>query len=156
MNTTLEDRFEMKVDRSPGLGPQGTCHLWKASTINGGYGTISSEGKKLLAHRLAWTLANGQVPTDMHVCHSCDTPSCVNSSHLFLGTQRENITDKCNKGRQAKGSTHGRAKLTEATVMECRARYLSGELQKDLANSFGVSRATMSFAINGVRWSHVA
>lgn len=149
---TLEERFESKVDRSPGYGPQGDCHKWTASTI-GGYGAIGSGGRKgavLYAHRVAWELVYGKIPTGIHVLHRCDNPSCVNIAHLFCGSHQDNMTDKVVKGR------HGRAKLTENIVSECRDRYKAGETQTALALEFGVSTAAMSHAVNGIHWKHVS
>ena len=58
--------------------------------------------RKVLAHRVSWELANGPIPENMCILHSCDTPLCVNPEHLFLGTLADNMADKERKGR------HGR------------------------------------------------
>jgi hypothetical protein len=59
-----------------------------------GYGQININGKILKAHRVAWELLNGPIPNGLNVLHHCDNPVCVNAeSHLYLGTQKENIND---------------------------------------------------------------
>ena len=54
------------------------------------------------AHRISAMIHDMNVE-DMLVCHHCDNPRCVNPDHLFVGTPKDNMIDKCNKGRQAKG-----------------------------------------------------
>lgn len=83
------------------------CWLWEGAVFNTGYGKIRRENKIKLAHRISWELHFGHIPEGMCVCHKCDVPLCVNPGHLFLGTQKDNIQDKVNKGRQAKGDRSG-------------------------------------------------
>ena len=54
----------------------------------------------------------------MQICHSCDNRLCINPSHLWQGTMRDNQLDKINKNRQfrAIGSKNPRAKLNEQQV----------------------------------------
>lgn len=42
-------------------------------------------------------------PEGICVLHTCDTPGCVRPSHLWLGTQLENIADRESKGRGRSG-----------------------------------------------------
>jgi len=80
------------------------CWPWRKS-INKvtGYGQLSNwaEGKRTLltAHRVSYAAYKGPIPDGMFVCHSCDNPNCFNPSHLFLGTQFDNMADMWSKGR---------------------------------------------------------
>ena len=72
------------------------CWLWAKSKGNGGYGRILN-GKQ--AHRIIYEALVGEIPKGMFVCHSCDTPPCINPEHLFLGTAKDNTADMLIKGR---------------------------------------------------------
>jgi hypothetical protein len=96
----LEQRFWGKVVR----GTPDECWTWIGGHDHRGYGYLRLPGRsggQTGAHRVAWMLANGDLPEGCHVLHRCDTPSCVNPRHLFLGTNYENVQDKVAKGRQA-------------------------------------------------------
>jgi hypothetical protein len=75
------------------------CWIWIKSKDEDGYGNAWHEGKKIAAHRLSFKLNVGDIPKGMFVCHTCDTPSCINPEHLFLGTPKDNTKDMINKGR---------------------------------------------------------
>jgi hypothetical protein len=77
------------------------CLLWQGSLDNGGYGTIQIAGKVIKTHRAAWEAAYGPVPPGLKVCHRCDVRSCIEPTHLWLGTQRENMQDAGAKGRMS-------------------------------------------------------
>jgi hypothetical protein len=95
---TPEERFWAKVDKS--AGPNG-CWPWlgAVSRQNCGYGRLRFKGRMVAAHRLSWQLTQGPIPRGLHVLHLCDESGCVNSRHLFLGTQCDNNRDMANKGR---------------------------------------------------------
>lgn len=71
-----------------------------AYTNPDGYGRLRVDGKKVLAHRASYEEFNGAITDGLLVCHSCDTPSCINPDHLFLGTDKDNFHDSLNKGRR--------------------------------------------------------
>ena len=82
--------------------PNSGCILFDGETLWNGYQRISYEGKRWLAHRLAWVLSGRDLPAGMQLCHKCDVRSCVNIDHLFLGTAADNSRDCSRKGRQRK------------------------------------------------------
>ena len=146
-NTDIEGRFDM--DTRTG------CWLWTAYRNRGGYGKARHGGKVHLAHRVSWEVHNGPIPAGMCVCHRCDTPSCVNPEHLFLGTQADNVRDMAAKGRgrAPAGEAHRSAKLTAADVAAIRA---DGRTPRIIAAEYGVSRPQISAIRLGKNWRNAA
>lgn len=149
-------RFWSKSKKSDG------CWEWTASADRDGYGRIliPGGGPMIPAHRAAWMIAHGAIPAGLCVLHRCDTPACVRPSHLFLGTTADNNHDCMAKGRNGykrqPGEENGRASLTEAQVVEIRARLAAGERQIDLAHEYGVCRPAISKIRNRLTWRHLA
>jgi hypothetical protein len=77
----------------------GTCWLWTASTDARGYGQLYCDGRRQKAHRVSLILLGIEIPEGAMVCHHCDNPTCVRPSHLFIGSQSENMVDCARKGR---------------------------------------------------------
>lgn len=92
---------------------------------------------------------------DAHVMHRCDTPPCVNPSHLFLGTNADNVADKVAKGRQLKGEEVKLAKLSACDVRRIRADYANGKTYVSLAEEYEVHHSTIGNIIKRVTWKHV-
>jgi hypothetical protein len=108
-----KERFEDSWTPEPYSG----CWLWTRSVMNKrGYGAMNTSKETRYAHRVSWQIYNGEIPSGMHVCHHCDTPACVNPSHLFLGTHADNMRDARAKGR----AYTPRRKLTPLQVAEIR------------------------------------
>jgi HNH endonuclease len=99
--TPLE-RFEAKYMPEPNSG----CWLWMGSIRGQGYAQ-TGVGERY-AHRFSYEHYKGKIPEGMRVLHKCDTPTCVNPDHLFLGTAKDNTHDALKKGRLKKSSKSGR------------------------------------------------
>lgn len=156
----IQDRFWQRVDKG---GPE-DCWNWTGTKIKDGYGIIAGplygkrymeKGRNMLAHRASWIMANGDIPesSEYHgwvVMHKCDNPSCVNPSHLILGTQRQNVHDMITKKRDVRVSPIGtkskRAKLTDAQVADIRASAVGGV---KLADKYNVHISTIARARYG-------
>jgi hypothetical protein len=151
---TLEERYREKLGpKDPVTG----CIEWTARRNNDGYGQLRVGSKTIGAHRLAYELKHGPIPPGMKVCHHCDNPACCNDEHLFLGTDADNMADREAKGRgvRLQGEKHGRAKLTEAAVVEIRRRLAAGEVQRVIAEDFGISNQEVSNIKTGISWKHL-
>ena len=64
----IESRFWSRIDKQ---GPD-DCWNWKAGVGSHGYGTMSIDGTPQCTHRIAWVLANGPIPDNLHVLHKSD------------------------------------------------------------------------------------
>lgn len=99
-DATIATRFWAKV----AVDQPDKCWHWTGSKNNLGYGTVglrNGQGKMkpYKAHRISYALERGPITNGLCVLHKCDTPSCVNPDHLFLGTYTDNTQDKIAKGR---------------------------------------------------------
>ena len=87
--------FEKNVIRKEG------CWKWKGRLVRG-YGYISTKcfGSQR-AHRVSYIIHKGQIPDGLFVLHSCHNKFCTNPEHLRVGTNKDNMRDKCKAFRQS-------------------------------------------------------
>lgn len=155
----LAERFWAKVQKTD------SCWLWTGSQGNTyGHGSISvrrDDGTyaPAYAHRVAWELAHGAIPSHQQVLHNCpkgDNPRCVNPAHLFLGSQAENLKDAAAKGRlSVPRPNHHRRALTDDDVLEIRRLRAGGGLLAVIAERFGVTKSAICQIAKGIRRVYV-
>lgn len=136
---------------------KGECLIFQGALSTRGYGQFKLNGVNIGAHRASYILTKGTIPDGANVCHTCDTPDCVNPLHFFAGSAKLNNQDmKAKKrNRSPRGSECRRSKLTEENVLEIRKRYQHGETQKNLGFEFGVSRSAIEQITSRRRWTHI-
>jgi len=128
------------------------CRLWIKCGKSTGYGFIVVNGKNRYAHRVSYELAFGPIAKGLFVCHKCDTPSCIEPSHLFIGTAKENSDDSVKKFRNPFGEKNGNSHLTEQQVISIRADDRHPAI---LSRSYSVSRRTIELIKRGKSWDHL-
>lgn len=122
--------------------PNSGCYLWSGRIDRYGYGMLSLDGRRHLAHRMAWLVTYDEWP-DSLVCHRCDMPCCVNPQHLFLGSNYDNSWDSIRKGRKW-------SKLRPADIPFILQDRRSLE---DIADVYGVSDSTIGRVKRRENWT---
>jgi hypothetical protein len=168
----LLQRFLSHVRKDTRTG----CWLWVSSAGRHGYGvfrdTRPTPNVTVTAHRMAWSLFRGPIPTGLWVLHTCESAyppgdityrRCVNPDHLKVGTVLENNGDSARTGRRPKtnprggqrGERHHSAQLTEDVVREARMWRTAGVTYSALASVLGVDPETVRDAVRYRTWRHV-
>lgn len=173
----MRERFYSKTREASEIrnGMSSPCLEWTACALKKGYGQFGIGIKVYLAHRVAWEIENGDIPSGMFVCHRCDNPKCVKVEHLFIGTRADNMADMVKKGRGGvgmmpsgekhwmrlrpdkvlRGSQKPLAKLSDQIVKDIFKKRSQGFTIKGLANEFGVTTQLIGMVLNRKIWIHV-
>jgi hypothetical protein len=97
------ERFMAKVSPEPMTG----CWLWTAHVSKNGYGRFGIGRVVHEAHRVAYKLFKGSIPTELCVDHVCKVRSCVNPAHLRLLSREENTRDQINANSKKEECKNG-------------------------------------------------
>lgn len=138
------DRFFSKVHKIDG----GCWEFLGAIAGETGYGIFWNGEKLEGAHRWAYKMFVGEIPDGYFVCHHCDNRKCVRPSHLFTGTQQDNMQDASRKNRCVSPNT----KLTKEQVLAIRA---DNRPIRTIAKDYPVCFATISCVKRRQIWKHI-
>lgn len=148
---TIQERFWSKVE----IKNKNDCWHWKVYTDKKGYGRFKMNYRTMQSQRVAYELFYGKFKSELWVLHKCDTPSCNNPYHLFLGTVIDNDLDRDSKRRTARGSKHGRSLLDEENVKEIKELLSKRISHKEIAKIFTVSKSAIHKISAGYCWTHI-
>jgi len=131
----------------------GKCWVWIGYRAKKGYGQFHIGKVPLSAHRVSWAITNGKTEP-LPLLHKCDNPSCVNPSHLFLGTLSDNTQDMLRKGRcnPPHGERSGSAKFTWEQVLEIRELKKTGIKTRLICQKYQRGRAIINKILAGTVW----
>ena len=111
---------------------------------------------RFLAHQVVATAFLGAAPPGHFVNHKDGNEQNNSVGNLEWATPAENNRHAFETGlmRPHFGTENGRARLTEAQVIEIR-RLKGVAGQAKLASRYGVAKSTIQWVQNGRNWSHV-
>lgn len=152
-NKSIQKRFWSKVGNSDSNG----CRNWTASIRcnrkhYGGYGAFWLHGKHVSAHRMAWELTYGPIPNELCVLHKCDNCRCCEPTHLFLGTQQDNMNDMVQKERRIKGSDFISSIINEWNACGIMAMYIQGHNYVTISETLNIKHTTVWSVANLYNW----
>lgn len=96
----IERRFQYKVYQ------RGDCWEWRGGHMPSGYGFFTVRGsRKVMAHRYAYEMTKGKIPSHLEIDHICAHPWCVRPSHLEAVPQRVNARRAWARGNNRRRDT---------------------------------------------------
>ena len=157
-------------DPPPAKGLITQCLLWpktppKKYPVTSYFGSTNRG-----AHRISLAIAHGMSDLPkfdnneepLEACHKCDVKSCIEPSHLYLGTKEQNADDIIRNGLM-RGEKHPSSKITEALAIQIKLSKPLGISQRSekyesrakRAVRFGVAESTVAGIDKGDTWAHL-
>lgn len=121
------------------------------------YVTVRVNGKSphKSVHSLVALAFHGECP-DGHECRHKNGKNDDNrADNVCYGTPKDNALDKVSHGTHQFGASVNGAKLNDSLVLLIKSRVGSGESQRQVAISLGISPATVCCLLKGKTWKHV-
>lgn len=80
-----------KLFKSISICQETGCWNWIGHIEKNGYGRFCYKGKSKWAHRCAYQIIVGEIPSGLELDHLCKNTRCVNPNHLEPVSHRENM-----------------------------------------------------------------
>jgi hypothetical protein len=126
------------------------CWHYTGATTGNGYGYIRYGNEMAYTHRVSAVLfLDFDTDSELYVLHKCDTPTCFNPDHLFIGTARDNARDAVAKGRKS-----GK-KLTPEKVVKIKYLLRDGHTHRSIGEDYGVTTACIGQIAREETWRQV-
>lgn len=122
------------------------------------YVQFSRKGKArtFLLHALVMQHFGPAKPSQEHqVAHNDGTKRNNRLDNLRWATAIENCDDRKLHGTHYVGEKTNSVRLTEAQVLEIRARHAAGETCRSLSRIYDVADSTIGRVVKGITWSHL-
>lgn len=104
-------------------------------------------------HRLVAFAFLGPPPSEQHqVAHNDGVPLNNVVSNLRWATPSENLADRLDHGTMTLGTKNGRAKLSEAQVLEIRNMFKRGATYREVSARFSISQGAAGSIKSGKNW----
>ena len=116
-----------------------------------------SDGKVIARriHGLVLDAFLGPRPPGMYARHRDGNPNNNHIANLSYATQSENLLDRRIHGTANRGERNGRARFTEANVIEMRAARRDGLSYRRIGLQFGTDARHAMAIVTGETWGHV-
>lgn len=148
----MKDKLELlKFFQKVKVGKDSECWPWTGYTKKG-YGSLRIFGKSRLAHIVSFEYFHGPLDEGFIVRHKCDFPACCNPFHLVSGTHADNVADRVERDRSAKGMNNGRAKLDDDKV---RSIFFDTRKSHIIAKEYDVDASVIRQIWAKLSWRHV-
>ena len=152
-NMSIPELIDWMISQSVKM--ENGCLEFRKSLDKDGYGHVMSVGKekkKWRANRLMLTFfEDRELERGELACHTCHNPTCIEPTHIYVGSPKDNQQDMSKSGRAAHGTTHHNAKLTPHKVRVIR-KYAGRISQSFMADYLGVSQRAISLVVTRKLW----
>lgn len=154
LENEVHEKLRAKIKKYTKINKKTGCWEWQRY-LSKGYGMMIYKGRATGMHRISWIVFKNENPGELFVLHKCDNRKCINPDHLFLGTQKDNIKDMYNKGRNKCNATYGNTKLTEEQVLEIRKIDKKLHTCIEIGKKYGVNATAINKIQRRKTWKHI-